>query len=51
MYLGSTILIDNTLHPPLVPEDYEFKLPLSRLGIYTQAAVSTDTRPCAKIGT
>ena len=26
------------------------KLPTSKLGIYTKAAVSTDTKPCAQIG-
>ena len=26
------------------------KLPTSKLGIYTKAAVSTDTKPCARIG-
>ena len=42
------------LPPPsatLNPEDFEFRLPKSKLGIYTKAAVATDTRPCAHVGT
>ena len=32
-------------------EDFEFRLPKSVLGIYAKAAVATDTRPCAHVGT
>ena len=40
------------LPSPIVPyEDFEFRLPASTMGAYSTAAVSTDTRPCAKVGT
>ena len=43
---------DDTLPSPIVPsEDFEFRLPHSHMGAYSKAAVSTDTRPCAKVGT
>ena len=43
---------DQPLPPPsLNLEDFEFRLPKSKLGIYTKAAVATDTRPCARVGT
>ena len=45
---------DQPLPPPstsLNLEDFEFRLPKSKLGIYTKAAVATDTRPCASVGT
>ena len=43
---------DESLPSPIIPyEDFEFRLPQSHLGAYSKAAVSTDTRPCAKVGT
>lgn len=42
---------DISIRPPLVPEDIEFQLPTSTLGVYSKAAVATDTRPCAQVGT
>ena len=43
---------EGNLPSPIVPyEDFEFRLPASTMGAYSTAAVSTDTRPCAKVGT
>ena len=41
------------LPPPSTPnlEDFEFRLPKSKMGIYTKAAVATDASPCALVGT
>ena len=49
---NKTTTIEATLPSPVVSvEDFEFQLPVSTLGAYSKAAVATDTRPCAKIGT
>ena len=44
--------VDLTVELPRPPslEDFEFSLPKSTLGIYSKAAVATDTRPCGGIG-
>ena len=48
----ATSIDEATLPSPVVSvEDFEFQLPVSTLGAYSKAAVATDTRPCAKIGT
>jgi gamma-glutamyltranspeptidase/glutathione hydrolase/leukotriene-C4 hydrolase len=48
-------IYDTPLVGPTIAEKYEFleKLPKSKLGIYPKggAAVATDTRPCAHMGT
>ena len=50
-YAFEDIEIEDIPPPLALEEDFEFRLPKSKLGIYPKAAVATDTRPCAHVGT